>query len=451
MVLTEENGRGRLQKEKILEHFREMIRIPTVSFAKREDTDREAFQRFRKLIYDLYPALCSTAEVKEIGDFGLLFRIPGQSDKHPSVLMAHMDVVPADPSLWDADPFGAEVIDGRIYGRGTLDTKSTLWGILEAAELRAAKGLVPANDIYLSFGGEEETCGPCCREIVSFLKEKGVRPQFVLDEGGSVIPEGLPGVHVEAAVIGIAEKGTANYLLELRDKKGGHASVPPRHTVVGRLSKAAVNIENHPFPARLSTPVKMMFKELKDEAPLYAKAVFARPELFEKAIVFGSRILGPTVNAMVRTTVAVTFSESRSEFNVLPQEASLGVNVRLLEGDTVESAAKRLKATAGDPDIEVRLVRGTNPSAVAPVDTDEYRMLKEVISEVWKGVICAPYQMNGGTDARFYSELTEEIYRFSPMIMSKEERASVHGVNESIAIDNLMRIPVFYLKLMDRI
>ena len=451
MRSREENVRCRLQKEQILKHFREMIRIPTVSTAGREDTDREAFVRFKKLIYDFYPTLCSTAEVWEIGDYGLLFRIPGRSGGNPSVLMAHMDVVAADPGMWDTDPFGAEVIDGRIYGRGTLDTKSTLWGILEAAELRAKNGLVPAQDVYLSFGGEEETCGTCCSEIVSFLKERGARPHFVLDEGGSVIPEGLPGVKGQAAVIGIAEKGTANYLLEIRDKKGGHASVPPRHTIVGKLSKAAVNIENHPFPARLSTPVRLMFKELKDEAPLYAKAVFSKPELFEKAIVLGSHFLEPSVNAMVRTTTAVTFSDSRSEFNVLPQEASLGVNVRLLEGDTVESAAQRLKLMADDPDINVRCVRGTNPSPVSPVDSSEFRMLKEVISEVWKGVICAPYQMNGGTDSRFYTELTDRIYRFSPMIMSKEERASVHGINESIAIDNLMRIPLFYLKLMDRI
>ena len=149
MRSREENVRCRLQKEQILKHFREMIRIPTVSTAGREDTDREAFVRFKKLIYDFYPTLCSTAEVWEIGDFGLLFCIPGRSGDNPSVLMAHMDVVAADPGMWDTDPFGAEVIDGRIYGRGTLDTKSTLWGILEAAELRAKNGLVPAQDVYL--------------------------------------------------------------------------------------------------------------------------------------------------------------------------------------------------------------------------------------------------------------------------------------------------------------
>ncbi len=441
----------KLKKEQVLDDFRSMIRLKTVSHDDGSLTDREEFRKLRALIKERFPVLFERGEGWVIGEYGVLIRIPGKSESDPSVLMAHMDVVEADGGGWTHDPFGAEISGGRIYGRGTLDTKCTLLSILQAVSFRLANGFVPEHDIWLSFGGEEETCGPCCREIVSFLRERGVKPAFVLDEGGSVIPEGVPGLRKQAAMIGIAEKGTANYMLSIRKEGGGHASVPPKSTVIGRLARAAVAIEKHPFPARLSEPVKLMFRELAPYVPVYERPVFEHPELTSPAIAAAASVLGGTFGAMVRSTCAVTIMEGHSSFNVLPDSAAMGVNVRLLEGDTVESAAERLRKIAGDPDISVDIIAGTDPSPVADIRCREYGILKDTIAGIWPGTVIAPYQMNGGTDARFYAELTDRIYRFSPMIMTKDDRSRVHGVDESIAIPTLFRMIRFYISLTGRL
>ena len=443
----------KLNREKVLNDLISMIRLKTVSCAdgSGKKTDREVFGRFRQLVRERFPVLFEKGEGWAVGNYGLLIRIRGKSEDKPSVLMAHMDVVDADPAEWDFDPFAGIESEGRILGRGALDTKSTLCSILEAMDFKIRNGFVPKHDIWLSFGGEEEICGDSCAEIVTFLKERGVKPAFVLDEGGSVIPEGLPGVRKPAAVIGIAEKGTVNYILSIGHEGGGHASVPPKHTVIGRLSRAAVRIEEHPFPARITEPVCEMFRQLSDEVPVYERPVFKHPELMGPAIAAAASCLGGTFNAMVRTTCAVTIMEGHSAFNVLPDSAAMGVNVRLLPGDTIESAKEYLKSVVRDPGIEIGVISGSEASPVSPVDCDEYRLLKEVILETWPGAIAAPYQLNGGTDSRFYTEIAGNVYRFSPMIMTKEDRASVHGKNEAIRVGTYLKMIRFYIRLIERL
>lgn len=425
-----------------------MIRLKTISHTDPSQTDREEFLRFRALVRERYPALFEKGEGWGIDDFGILIRIPGKSSDRPSVLMAHYDVVDADASQWSFEPFGGEYRDGKILGRGTLDTKSTLCAILEAAEALCEDGFVPQQDLYLSFGGEEEVCGETCSKIVHFLKERGVRPAFVLDEGGAVIPEGVPGVKKQAAMIGIAEKGVANYAVSLELASGGHASVPPKHTAVGRLARAAVAIEEHPFPARISSAVACMFRYLAPEVPLPMRTAFLHPERLGAAISAGGTVLGGSFNAMVRSTAAVTVMSSQSSLNVLPTSAALGVNVRLLEGDTVESARKYLEKVIHDPQIRVDLITGSDPSPVSEIDCPEWENLTSVVRRVWPDTVVAPYQLNGGTDARFYAEISNHVYRFSPMIMSKEDRATVHGIDEAIDADVLMKTVYFYLKLI---
>lgn len=441
----------KLNKNGILEDFFTMIRMKTVSCPDGERTDREEFRRLRSFIRKRYAILFEKGEGWQIGDYGILIHIPGKSSKAPSVLMAHMDVVPADGSGWTHEPFGAEYAEGRIYGRGTLDTKCTLCAVLTAMEHLLKEGFVPEQDIYLSFGGEEEISGETASQIAAFLDQMGVKPAFVLDEGGSVIPEGLPGVKRPAAMIGISEKGTANYMLSIRNEAGGHASVPPKSTVIGRLAKAAVAIESHPFPARLTGSVKLMFRELSEYAPFYGKLLFKHPEMAEPALTAAASLLGGTFNAMVRTTAAVTIMEGRSSFNVLPDSAAMGVNVRILEGDTLDGVSERLRKLADDPGIQVELISGSEPTPVSDIHCREYRILKETIRQTWPGCVTAPYQMNGGTDSRFFCGLTDHIFRFSPMVMTKEERNSVHGKNESIAAGTLFRMIVFYIRLIRKL
>ena len=286
---------------------------------------------------------------------------------------------------------------------------------------------------------------------MDYLDKRGVRPDFVLDEGGSLIPEGLPGIRSLSAVVGVAEKGTADYRVYIEDGSGGHASVPPRSTVAGRIARAAREIESHPFPGRLSTSVKMMFRELGDKVPPYMAPFFRHPDLASPAICAASSLLGGTFRAMAHTTAAVTMIKSGTACNVLPESAEMMVNVRLLEGDTTMSVLTHLRGVITDPGVKVELVSGTNPTGISPIDCDAFLTLKDVILKTWPGAVVSPYQMNGGTDARFFEKLTDHIYRFTPMIMTKEERASVHGRDESVSKEALCHMIAFYIRLIMRL
>ena len=440
----------KLDSRKIVEDFRAMIRLKTVSSDDLRKMDMEEFAAFRRLLTERFPAIREYSEIREVPPTGILFKIRGESPEKPSVLMAHYDVVPANKEEWICDPFSAEIRDGRIYGRGTLDTKGTLCAIMEAVDHALSAGWRPKNDLYLSFGGEEEVSGETTWNIVDTLYREGVRPVFVLDEGGAVIPEGVPGLRKKAAMVGIAEKGTANYMLTIKSK-AGHASTPPRHTAIGKLAKAAVRLEENPFPARLSTPVRLMFREISKEVPFYERPAFAHAEMLAPAIKAAATVMGSSFNAMVRTTTAVVIFEGRSAFNVLPDRAAMGVNVRMLEGDTPESIREELKRKVKDPSIEVELIAGTPPTPVSEIDCGEWEMLKRAIRRTFKDIPVGPYQLNGGTDSRYYSRISNHVYKFTPMEMSVEERVSVHGANESISIRNLLKTVMFYKILIEEL
>ena len=441
----------KLPRKRVLDNFTSMIRIRTISReSDNPDPDGE-FARFRALLKERYPDVFLFGEATLIGETGLLIRIPGKSDAKPSVLMAHMDVVPAEAEGWTHDPFAAEIEDGRVYGRGTLDTKASLCAIMEAAQYCIASGFVPEEDLYLSFGAQEEISGPCCSRIVSYLEKKGVHPDFILDEGGAVIPEGLPGIPKEAALIGVAEKGLANFSVTIESGTGGHASVPPKSTVAGRIAKAAREVETHPFPARLTGSIRLMFRELAPYVPAPFRPVFRNPEKAAPLISSGASFLGKSVSAMVRSTTAVTSIRSDAPFNVLPDKAEMIVNVRMIEGDTIESAGAHLKEVISDPEASIRFLNGSEPSGVSDICCDAYKKLSSVIESVWPGVVIAPYQMNGGTDSRFYEPISNHIYRFLPMRMTQEERDTVHGKNESIAVNTLLKMVVFYIRLIQQL
>ncbi len=437
----------KLKKSVVIENFRDMIRKKTVSFEDMSLADEAEFAAFRALIPERFPHLAAAADYREIGGNGMLFHIKGQSDAKPSVLMAHYDVVPADQEGWTHDPFGAEISDGRIWGRGTLDTKGTLFSIVTSVDQALSEGWIPKNDLYLSFGGEEETHGETCGLIVETLRNENIRPAFVLDEGGAVIPEGVPGLKKKIAMVGIAEKGTANYMLTVR-AKGGHAATPPKHTAVGQLARAAVRIENNPFPARLSDPVRKMFKELAHEVPPAERFAFSNIGLFEPGVKLLAPHLGPTFNAMVRSTAAVVIFEGRSAFNVLPDKAAMGVNVRILPGETKETALAHLKKIVADPEVDVLLIEGTDPTPVSDIDCPEWQLLREACSATWPDAAFGPYMLNGGTDSRFYSKISDHVYKFTPMEMTAKERGTVHGADESIAIENLLKCVRFYGRLI---
>lgn len=436
-----------LDEKKIVTDMQEMLRCKTVSYNDKTLIDQQEFQKFRDLLPELFPEIHKHCERKFLGENGILYCLKGREEGRPTVLMSHYDVVPVEESQWDKPAFEGIVENGVIWGRGTLDTKGTLCGIMEAAEKLIKEGFTPKHDIYFAFSGQEEINGPSCPSIVDWFEENKISPAMVVDEGGAVVENVFPGVCEECALIGIAEKGLMN--VEFRAKSnGGHASMPPVHTIVGELAQAVVEVENHPFPRRLTKPVREMLDVLGRQSSFLYKVIFANLWCMEGIFDRVCRKSGGELNAMMRTTCAVTKMESGKAFNVIPPRASVGMNLRLMPGDTVESAKAYLEKVIHNTSIEVAMVEGRNPSAESDTTCEEWRQLSQAVCDTWPEALVSPYLMMACSDSWHYCRITDRVYKFSAMKLSKEERGMIHGNNERVPVATLLKTVEFYVRLM---
>lgn len=436
-----------LNEEKIVSDMQKLIQCKTISYNDEELVDKAEFEKFQNLLPTLFPRVHEVCTLTHIGVNGLLYHWKGKNEGDPTVLMSHYDVVPVEEDQWERDPFGGEVIDGELWGRGTLDTKGTLCGIFEAAEKLIEEGYQPERDIYFSFSGQEEINGPTCGDIVAWFKEKGIHPAMVIDEGGAVVENVFPGVSGECALIGTAEKGFTN--IELKAKsRGGHSSTPPMHTVVGELSKAVVDVEAHPFKRQMTKPVKEMLDTLGRRSTFAYKILFANMWCFEGLFDLVCKLSGGELNAMMRTTCAVTKMEGSKAFNVIPPKASVGMNLRLMGKDTRETARDYIEKVIKNPNIEVSVYEGRNPSIESDTNCQEWKNLTQVIKDTWPSAIVSPYLMMAGSDSWYYCDITDRIYKFSAMKLSKEERGMIHGNNERVPVKTLVKTVEFYTRLI---
>lgn len=435
--------------EAAIEHLREFVKCKTVSSRNEAMVDEAEFDKFRELIKNLYPVVHEKCTLVRIGKSGLLYHLKGQSDKEPSVFMAHYDVVPADESAWQKPAFEGVIEDGCLWGRGTLDTKITMLGALESAEALLKEGFVPKNDMYFSFSGDEEIAGPSAPAIVDYLEENGIKPAFVLDEGGAVVENVFPGVKGACALIGTGEKGMMDVELTA-ESNGGHASSPPPHTLVGKLSAACVKAEKKPFKTHLTAPVRQMYDTLGRHSTFVYRMIFANLWLFRPVLNMICTKSGGEMNALMRTTCAFTMMQASLAPNVLPNEARMVANLRLMGGDTTESAIEYLNKVINDDSVKINKIHGINPSIFSRTDSPGWENLKSAVSETWTEALVSPYLMIACSDSRHFCRISDCVYRFSAMALTKEERASIHGNDEKIPLEKIVRTVEFYTRLMKK-
>lgn len=434
------------------ERLSRMIRLPTVS-AEREQRGAEPFEAFVALLAELYPRIHAELSLERHTDLGLLFhwRGRGAASDGPLVLMAHFDVVPVDESdAWTYPPFAGVIADGIVYGRGALDDKGPLIVVMEAVENLLADGFVPARDVYLSFGGNEETYGHAAQEIAAVLRGRGIVPWLVVDEGGAVVDAPLPFVPGRAAMIGVGEKGVLTVRLTARGE-GGHASAPPSLTAVRRIARAVDRLGPTTFRPRASTAVLRMLSRLADQTPAPARYLL---RLLGSAPLLTARLfalLGGEPAALVRTTVAPTLQSGGTAANVLPSQASATVNLRIALGETTQRTVLRVRRRIRDPLVSVEVIEASEPSPESSTENAQFALLADALAVSHPGVPAVPYVMMAATDSRHFHRFSPAVYRFAPLEMSNAQRASIHGVDENVEVVALERGERFHRALVERL
>lgn len=431
-------------------HLAEAIRLRTVSMDDGEVAG-EAFAAFHELLARNYPKVHQSLRLEPVATHSLLYTWAGKNPNRSAILIAHQDVVPAadDDSGWKFPPFEGRIADGAVWGRGALDDKLNLIGMMEAAEILLRQGFTPEGTIYFGFGHDEESAGTGAEAIAKTLESRGVHPDLLVDEGGAIVTGMLPGLAKPAAAVGIAEKGYLDLELSA-EGAGGHSMAPPPHTAIGTLSDTIVALEKNPLPARLTPILKGTFDYAAADMPFATRLLVRNLWLFG-GIASGYMASNPVLAGQVRTTIAVNLIEGGTKANVLPSKATAVVNFRILPGDTVDSVIAHVRTIVGNRPVKLRKVSGSDPPPTADPSSAGGRLVAATVRQVFPEAVFVPVLSSGATDARHYGRLTPNLFRFSPNPLTDETIKTMHGRNERIAVSDLERLVKFYLQLLQNL
>ncbi len=439
--------------DRVAQHLSAVIQVKTISAAAdREPFDREPFAQLHQLLTEFYPQLHQQLDREIVGNATLLYTWRGQQpDLKPVLLVAHQDVVPADPDTldeWTHPPFSGEISEGFIWGRGTLDIKSQMLAAFEAVEMMVAEGFRPERTVYLAYGEDEEIGGQQgAKQVVALLQERGVHLAAVLDEGGTIVSGVVPSVQLPVALVGTAEKGHLS--LKIRaEGTPGHSSMPKQGTAIGRLARALTRLEDDQMPVRYQA-LTDLFRGLGAAASfsmqfvianLWLLAPFVRKRLEQSA----------EMNASIRTTTALTMLRGGVKDNVLPNSAEAIVNFRLLPGDSIASVCEHVRRVIDDEQVQFEPLENASweASPVSPTDNPAFSLLTHTIRQVFPNVVVAPYLVLGATDSRYYPVISDAVYRFSPYVLTGSDLNRMHGIDERLSVESMQKMVVFFYHLL---
>ena len=422
-----------------------MVRCETVSVPGADQ--REKFLAFHRELERLFPQVHAKLEKTELNG-NLLYYWKGERSDRPLVLMSHQDVVPAE-GKWEHEPFSGDIADGKVWGRGTSDTKCSVMAFFQAAEELLEAGYMPPQDVYLSSSCTEECDGDGCPKLVAELKRRGVKPYLVCDEGGGIITEPIGGIHGNFAMVGVFEKGKADVKFTATSG-GGHASAPAAHSPVARIAAFVNEVETHRvFRRKMPREVAAMFETLAPYASFPLKLVFSNLWLFRPVLLQVLPLISAQAGAMIRTTVAFTMLNGSDACNVMPQEASVCANMRFIPHQGMDESLAIIRAMAEKHGLKTEVLSASDYTDPVDIRGDAFQTVQRVIGETFPGCAGSPYVMTGATDSRFYQEICENVVRFAPVIYGPEQMKGMHGLNENIEYSCLPGAVDFYKNLID--
>lgn len=425
-----------LNESQLAENLSASIQFETVSFQSDKDKDRSQFTGFINWVKTTFPLVQERLEYLQFNDT-MLYRWPGSdATLKPILVTGHYDVVPVIPgteSLWEHPPFTGVIADGIIWGRGTLDDKSGVVGILEATTYLLESGYQPARTVYLSFGHDEEIGGAeGAAAVAAYLKEQGVQLAWSLDEGSFIFDGLISGVSSLVATVNVAEKGSVNLDI-VATAEGGHSSMPPQKSAVTDLARAITKLEENPLPGGLEGLSAEMFDTISRYMPFIPKALFANQWLFG-GLIESQLSAAPTTNAMLRTTTAPTMLSGSVKINVLPIEAIARVNFRIHPRDSMDSIEGYVTGLVASDNITVHRSGGSEASPVSDWEAPGFSVIAQSMREVHGDIPVAPGLMIAASDSRHYGKVADNAYRFNPIRLTPELLTGFHGTNERIAV-----------------
>lgn len=422
------------------QHLAEAVRFKTISHQDVELVERDEFLGLHDYLRTTYPRSFAAMEVEIVNELSLLLVWRGADEaRKPILFTAHMDVVPVEPGTeeeWTHPAFDGVIADGYVYGRGTLDDKVGVISLLEASERLLEAGFAPTRTVAFAFGHDEEVSGAAgAAQLARRMQALGLHFEWMVDEGGLVLSGSDQAGGRDLAMINVAEK--TYYTLRLTAVgEGGHASMPPPHTSVGKLAAALARIENSPFEARLEEPVRSMVERLAEYAEFPNSLAMSNLWLADWLVV-GAMEKSRDTNAMVRTTTAVTMFNGGVKENVIPQKAEAYVNFRLIPGDTPDMVRQRIIELVDDPDITVEAtIDQPDTPPVADIEGGGFEVISRAVSAVYPEAVVVPSLLNGATDTRHYIDLADNHYRFHGVAITQADTAGIHGTDEKVRVDS---------------
>lgn len=438
-------------EDKVLDNLSSAIQLPTVSAGA---IDSSAFKNLDTLLQKTFPLIDSLLEREVVNDFSYIYKWAGRNTRlEPILMLAHTDVVPVESSSedkWTIPPFSGKIQDGYLWGRGTLDDKLEVFSMFEAVEMLLKENYDPERTIYFAFGQDEEIGGMSgAIPIAKIFAERGIEFEYILDEGSIILEKALDGLEKPLAMIGVTEKGYTTLTITALLKEGGHSSMPPKETAVGILSKAIVRLQDNPFPMKIDGATENFFQYIGPESAFLQKMLFTNLWLTE-GIITSQLGKDNTSAAMLRTTTAPTMLRGGIKDNILPTRASAKVNFRIIPGETVESVAARVRTVINDNRVVVETGEdkmSSNPPPISPTDNFGFQVVQKTIGETFPEAIVAPSLVIAATDARHYTNLSKNIYRFSPITITRADLKTIHGIDEKISTEGYKDMIRFYRRL----
>ena len=404
------------------------------------------FVRFRVILENMFNELYKKAKLKIFGDGALLYKIEGQDKERNILIMSHHDVVDIN-GKWDFEPFSGEIKDGKLLGRGTVDTKTSFFTELMAVEELLEENFIPKVNVYIASSNCEEVGGEGIPLIRDYFIENNISLELVLDEGGAIIDPPLPGLTDKVAMIAVHEKGRT-VLNCIASDDDGHASFSNIESPVIRMSKFISEVSGkNIFERKLHPEVRAMFKELSPYMSFKEKIIFSHIDLFfpiikkilPKISKEGAEILGTTCTF---TSIGGGFGDERRA-----KEVSAIAFLRAIREEDLEKDIEKLRNISEKYNIDIE-VRSSEIPVPADLNNKNYMYVKEVIKKVFNDIAVGPFILPAGTDSRHLTENCPCTLRFAPIILSKEQFKSVHNINENIDLEVIGQAVTFYKEII---